>query len=530
MKEITRISLAQLPFNIEVAAKKSLEKYLTAIETSLDADSDMTREVEARIVELLADRGVVGEKVISLADISHIKQQMGEPKEFVSEPSDEVPAAQRKRLMRSEGDEVLGGVCGGMAAYFGIDVVWVRLAFVLLTFVTSGFMILVYIILWIVTPPAKTAADRLQMKGEAVTLSALQAESDVLVNKRRNDQVALMAMRIIGGVLAVCAGFGALGTIAAVAQAYLVQDAYKIEGQAWLYAGLMVLAGVLLALLFWLAAYMLFAGKATKRLFVAAAIIIAAGLLSFGTGVVPFVLGIRAEESKFRAEMSKSIVHKSIDAAPIKPAKRLELKSALPITVNYNVDPTRTEATLWYNTARTKYDPAVQLVTSPEGVLTVNLPIEGSQCLPDVTKCRTQTTVTIVGPALESIEAQGSNLVRYIVDTQDTLKVYTRADGRVELQSVGTINHLDATLSNESHLDTKQAGITTINLVIEDALSNADIATVSTLTVTAPKACADSHGGGTISVRRAQTVTVNGATFDPEKDYPCMTMQVDSSQ
>ena len=52
MKEITRIHLAALPYNIEVAAKKELEKYLHAIESSLGADSDAMREIESRITEI----------------------------------------------------------------------------------------------------------------------------------------------------------------------------------------------------------------------------------------------------------------------------------------------------------------------------------------------------------------------------------------------------------------------------------------------------------------------------------------------
>ena len=58
MKEITRIHLAQTPFNVELGAKKELEKYLAAIEKTLAADDDTLREIEARIVELLAERGV----------------------------------------------------------------------------------------------------------------------------------------------------------------------------------------------------------------------------------------------------------------------------------------------------------------------------------------------------------------------------------------------------------------------------------------------------------------------------------------
>ncbi|RYF29025.1 MAG: hypothetical protein EOO17_03020 [Chloroflexi bacterium] len=72
MKEITRIHLAATAFNIDITAKKELEKYLEAIEKSLRADEDTLREIEARIVELLADRGVTGERVVTLGDVEVI--------------------------------------------------------------------------------------------------------------------------------------------------------------------------------------------------------------------------------------------------------------------------------------------------------------------------------------------------------------------------------------------------------------------------------------------------------------------------
>ena len=54
------------------------------------------------------------------------------------------------RLYRSRRDRFLGGVCGGLGQYFGIDPVIVRLAFVLL--LTTGIGFLAYLVLWIVVP------------------------------------------------------------------------------------------------------------------------------------------------------------------------------------------------------------------------------------------------------------------------------------------------------------------------------------------------------------------------------------------
>lgn len=528
MKEITRISLAALPYNIEVDAKKQLEKYLSAINHSLDADVDTMKEIESRVAELLADRGVSGEKVISSDDVAAITTTLGEPKDFVDDASPNLATSNKKRMMRDSANEMIGGVASGMAAYFGMDSVWVRLAWILLTIVTSGFMILVYLVLWAVMPAARSAADRLRMKGEAVTPSALQIESEVMSKKEISGTSTRLVARIIAGILAAGIGIAVAVAIVLVGWHAWVERAREMTEWLWLYGGLIVFAGVLFVLFCWLSSYMLIAGKATKRLFIGLGAIAVFGLTTFIIGTVLLGLGLDAENTRIQEKYSMNLVHRSLDASPVKRAKRLELRSELPITINYNVDPTQTEVTVWYNKAITKNDPQVTVQTSVDGVLTVNVAMADNHCLPDVSSCRVQTTVTIVGPELESVFAQGSNLVRYIVDTQDKLTVLTRADGRVELQAIGVINQLTATLQNESRLDTTQAGVKNINLTIEDALSNVDIATVETLSVTVPTACAANHGGGTIAVKRAGTIIINGKAYDAAVDYPCTTIQADN--
>ncbi|MEM9895445.1 MAG: PspC domain-containing protein [Bacteroidota bacterium] len=84
----------------------------------------------------------------------------------LEEPSD------IKKLFRSNEDKVLGGVAGGIASYFGVDVVLVRVLFVLSIF--TGIGIFFYIILWIITPLATSITDRMQMQGEPVTISNIE--------------------------------------------------------------------------------------------------------------------------------------------------------------------------------------------------------------------------------------------------------------------------------------------------------------------------------------------------------------------
>ncbi len=62
-----------------------------------------------------------------------------------------------RKLFRSETDKMIAGVCGGLGEYLGIDSTIVRLIFVFL-FLLGGHGLLVYLILWIVMPPAPSAA------------------------------------------------------------------------------------------------------------------------------------------------------------------------------------------------------------------------------------------------------------------------------------------------------------------------------------------------------------------------------------
>jgi len=79
-----------------------------------------------------------------------------------------------KKLFRNPDDKVIGGVSGGIAAYFGSDPTVIRLLFVLSIFL-GGTGLLIYIVLWIITPEAKSITDKMQMKGEPVTLSNIES-------------------------------------------------------------------------------------------------------------------------------------------------------------------------------------------------------------------------------------------------------------------------------------------------------------------------------------------------------------------
>ena len=78
-----------------------------------------------------------------------------------------------RRLFRDTDSHLAGGVCAGIANYFDINPVWVRLAFALLC-TAGGSGLIIYAILWIIVPKAVTRADRMAMKGEKQNLQGFK--------------------------------------------------------------------------------------------------------------------------------------------------------------------------------------------------------------------------------------------------------------------------------------------------------------------------------------------------------------------
>ena len=184
MNKIFNINLGGYPFTIDEDAYKHLSHYLETIHNhfrSSEGYEEITSDIENRMAELFQEE--IGEKpIVTLKNVESAIAIMGTPEEFGAEPLDEnEPITKRqghksdyktgKRLFRNPDDEVVGGVCSGIAAYFGInDPLWIRLLWIVLT-LSGGFGIAAYIILWIIVPKAETASDRLMMRGENINVS-----------------------------------------------------------------------------------------------------------------------------------------------------------------------------------------------------------------------------------------------------------------------------------------------------------------------------------------------------------------------
>jgi phage shock protein PspC (stress-responsive transcriptional regulator) len=182
MNKTLTINLSGIVFHIDENAYDVFNAYVDSIRrhfASSEGKDEIMQDIEARIAEMFQLRVGESKQVITLRDVEEVTSAMGRPEQFGDEEATvaadkETPlSGVKRRLFRSSDDEIIGGVCSGIAAYFGIDPVWLRLAFVL-SVIFFGTGIFLYIILWIVIPEAKTTADKLMMRGEQVTISNIE--------------------------------------------------------------------------------------------------------------------------------------------------------------------------------------------------------------------------------------------------------------------------------------------------------------------------------------------------------------------
>lgn len=185
MNKTININLGGFFFHIDEVAYQKLKRYLESISKSLSDDpqgkNEIIADIEARISELLSEKITDSRQVVNEGDIDNIISIMGQPEDYAdteevyndSSYSYNRNSSTGKKLFRDGDDKFLGGVAAGIAHYFNIDAIWIRLGLLALFF-GAGFGIILYIILWILLPEAKTTAEKLQMEGEPVNIDNIE--------------------------------------------------------------------------------------------------------------------------------------------------------------------------------------------------------------------------------------------------------------------------------------------------------------------------------------------------------------------
>lgn len=176
MKITVSINLGGYSFNIDEDAYAELKMYLRNLELHFaheESASEILSDIETRMAELFRTKITSYKQVINIEDVRQAISVLGTPEDISDSDG---PSSREKfsspgyhRMYRDPDNRVIGGVCSGMGAYWNIDPVIVRIIFIVMA-LAGGAGVLVYLILYIVLPEAKTTAQKIEMKGEPVNI------------------------------------------------------------------------------------------------------------------------------------------------------------------------------------------------------------------------------------------------------------------------------------------------------------------------------------------------------------------------
>jgi phage shock protein PspC (stress-responsive transcriptional regulator) len=190
MKKSYSVNISGIIFQVDEDAYDKLSRYLDRLNlhfANTDGKEEIIADIEQRIAEMIVSRQGEGNRVVTLALIEEIIRTLGEPADFDDQVQEPVSSERRyrKRLYRDPDDKVLGGVAGGMGAYFNTDPLWFRIIFIALT-IFGGSGIIIYLVLWLIVPEARTTADRLEMRGEEININNIERTIKEEMNDLRN--------------------------------------------------------------------------------------------------------------------------------------------------------------------------------------------------------------------------------------------------------------------------------------------------------------------------------------------------------
>ena len=347
MNKTININLAGIIFHLDEVAFEKFKTYLSNVKTALskeESGEEIIADIEARIAEIFNLRMKEnGSQVVDLSDVEFIIETLGQHEAFVDESENEEPTSSSKetrRFFRNPDEKVIGGVCSGIGAYFDIDPVWIRVLFLILLFFT-GIGFITYVILWAAIPEAKTTAQKLQMRGEAVNLNNIEKlftkvedyTSSEKIKSGVNSFVSFVVngigsilsfiFKCIGVLLAIVGAFIALTLIVALlgifgstwnldgfnfislnGYIYGLDGAQAIFGSGWRLLALRV--GTLLTLLLPLFALVVFLAKIFGRELTNSKLLSFSGIASFIVGLILIFISAGSLIADFRERSTET--------------------------------------------------------------------------------------------------------------------------------------------------------------------------------------------------------------------------------
>ncbi|MDR0729174.1 MAG: PspC domain-containing protein, partial [Prevotellaceae bacterium] len=230
MKPTIKVSISGIAFNMDSDAYGCLQNYLERIErifAGKESGREIIDDIEVRIAELFSARIQSPKQIITLAIVQEVIATVGSADDIAGdeqetasnahEPFRTSPNMEHKRLFRDIDHRTIGGVCSGLGNYFGIDRVFIRLAFLftgLFGLIFSGspglVVCLIYGMLWIAIPAARTVKEKMWMRKEPIAparASLRYEEDDAEKVAHAGDfgnvlgKVIIITCRVIAGLL-----------------------------------------------------------------------------------------------------------------------------------------------------------------------------------------------------------------------------------------------------------------------------------------------------------------------------------------
>ncbi len=176
-------------FHIDEDAYNTLQRYLNAIKRSFtdsQGRDEIITDIEARVAELFSERLKSDRQVVGMKEVQEVIDIMGQPEDYLvdDEIFEDGPKAGNtnatgtsgatRKLYRDYDNKAIAGVCAGLAQYFGVDSLWIRLLAIIIVFAGVGSPILVYFILWFIIPKATTTSEKLAMAGKPANISNIE--------------------------------------------------------------------------------------------------------------------------------------------------------------------------------------------------------------------------------------------------------------------------------------------------------------------------------------------------------------------
>ena len=248
MKKTVTINLGGIVFNIDDDACDRLSQYLSDLEKRFSEEdrNEILRDIEVRMAELLTFK-MENRNVVEINDVEEVIEVIGRPEQFDDEnatdsvenqsatsttsTTQESTTGKKKpfrarKLYRNSNDRMVSGVASGLAAYFDLDPAIVRILFVVLTLISFGWGILIYLILLIAMPEAKTKAQFLEMQGIEPTLENIDNFHQEPVERSSGSNalgnIVKICLIVLGVIVGVSLAFGVLCIFIAMFSALLL--------------------------------------------------------------------------------------------------------------------------------------------------------------------------------------------------------------------------------------------------------------------------------------------------------------------